>query len=72
MSKEQPLEVKGTVVDALRNGFRIKLEDSGHVVFATLGGKMRKFMIRVVPGDTVKVELTPYDLTKGRIIHRER
>jgi len=72
MSKEEALEVKGTVVEAVRNGFRIKLENSGHLISATLGGKMRKFFIRVVPGDIVRVELTPYDLTKGRITHREK
>lgn len=71
MSKEQALEVKGVVVEAVRNGFRVKL-DSGHVVSATLGGKMRKFFIRVVPGDSVSVELTPYDLTKGRITRRDK
>lgn len=70
--KEEALEVEGTVSQALANTrFRVQL-DGGHMVIAHVAGKMRKNFIRIVPGDRVKVELSPYDLTKGRIIYRER
>lgn len=72
MTKEEPLEVEGTVTQALANTrFRVKL-DSGEEVMAHVAGRMRKYFIRIVPGDRVKVELSPYDLTKGRITYRER
>ncbi len=72
MGKDEPLEVEGTVTEALANTrFRVQLE-SGHTVIAHVAGRMRKNFIRIVPGDKVKVELTPYDLTKGRITYRER
>jgi len=72
MRKEEPLEVTGTVTQALANTrFRVKLDD-GPEVMAHVAGRMRKYFIRIVPGDKVRVELSPYDLTKGRITYRER
>ena len=70
MSKQDLLEFKGKVTDLLPNAmFRVKLEN-GHVVTAHTAGKLRKKRIRVLQGDNVTVEMTPYDLTKGRIIFR--
>ena len=70
--KEEALEVEGTVTQALANTrFKVQLE-TGTEVLAHVAGKMRKNFIRIVPGDRVKVELSPYDLTKGRIVFRER
>ena len=70
MSKQDLLEFKGTVLDLLPNAmFRVKLEN-GHTVTAHTAGKLRKNRIRVLQGDNVTVEMTPYDLTKGRIIFR--
>jgi len=70
--KEEALEVEGTVTQALANTrFRVQL-DTGNEVLAHVAGKMRKHFIRIVPGDKVRVELSPYDLTKGRITYRER
>ena len=70
--KEDAFEVEGTVTQALANTrFRVQLE-TGSEVMAHVAGKMRKNFIRIVPADKVKVELSPYDLTKGRIIFRER
>lgn len=72
MTKEEQIEMKGVVIDTLPNTmFRVELEN-GHIVTAHISGKMRKNYIRILTGDTVKVELTPYDLTKGRITFRER
>ncbi|MHC4877701.1 MAG: translation initiation factor IF-1 [Planctomycetota bacterium] len=72
MAKEEAIEVEGEVVEALANTqFRVKLEN-GHIVLAHVAGKMRKNFIRIVPGDRVKVEVSPYDLTRGRITYRER
>ncbi|MES3040976.1 MAG: translation initiation factor IF-1 [Pseudomonadota bacterium] len=72
MSKEEQIEFDGVVVDTLPNTmFRVKLEN-GHVVIAHISGKMRKHYIRILTGDLVKVEMTPYDLTKGRITYRVR
>jgi translation initiation factor IF-1 len=72
MAKEDQIEMEGTVVETLPNTmFRVKLEN-GHVVTAHISGKMRKHYIRILRGDTVKVELTPYDLSKGRIVYRNR
>ncbi len=72
MSKEDHIEMEGTVVDTLPNTmFRVKLEN-GHVVTAHISGRMRKHYIRILTGDKVKVELTPYDLSKGRITYRGR
>ena len=71
--KEEKIEVTGEVIEALRSGtYRVALEDMGHEVLAYTAGKMRKFRIRIVVGDQVKVELSPYDLTRGRIVFRHR
>ena len=70
--KEEAIEVDGVVTEALANTrFRVQL-DSGHKVIAHVAGRMRKHFIKIVPGDKVRVELSPYDLTKGRITYRER
>jgi len=72
MAKEDQIEMDGEVVDTLPNTmFRVKLEN-GHIVTAHISGKMRKNYIRILTGDQVKVELTPYDLSKGRITYRAR
>lgn len=72
MPKEDQIEMEGTVVDTLPNTmFRVQLEN-GHVVIAHISGKMRKNYIRILKGDKVTVQLTPYDLTKGRISFRSR
>ena len=72
MAKEELLEMRGKVVELLPNAmFRVELEN-GHEVLARVSGKMRKFFIRILPGDKVHVEVSPYDLTKGRIIYRFR
>ncbi|MBK4764968.1 MAG: translation initiation factor IF-1 [Pantoea sp. Brub] len=72
MTKEDNIEMQGTVLDTLPNTmFRVEL-DNGHVIIAHISGKMRKNYIRILTGDKVTVELTPYDLTKGRIIFRSR
>ena len=72
MSKEDQIEMEGKVIDTLPNTmFRVQLEN-GHIVTAHISGKMRKHYIRILTGDTVKVEMTPYDLTKGRISFRMR
>lgn len=71
MPKEETLEMTGTVMELLPNAtFRVKLEANDHVLIAHTAGKMRKNRIRVLAGDRVKVEMTPYDLSKGRIIYR--
>jgi translation initiation factor IF-1 len=73
MPKEKALEVEGVVTEALANTrFRVQLDNGGHIVTAHVAGRMRKNFIRIVPGDKVRVELSPYDLTKGRITYRER
>jgi translation initiation factor IF-1 len=70
MAKDDQIEMEGTVLDTLPNTmFRVKLEN-GHVVTAHISGRMRKNYIRILTGDKVKVEMTPYDLTKGRITYR--
>ena len=70
MSKEDLIEVEGTVAEALPNAmFRVELEN-GHKVLAHISGKIRMHFIRILPGDKVKVELSPYDLTRGRITYR--
>ena len=70
MSKQDLLEFKGQVIELMKNAmFRVKLEN-GHIVTAHTAGKLRKNRIRVLQGDNVTVEVTPYDLTKGRIIFR--
>lgn len=71
MAKEEGIEVIGTVTEPLKNAmFRVELEN-GHTVLAHVSGKMRRHFIRILPGDKVKLELSPYDLTRGRIIYRE-
>ena len=71
MAKEEQIEMEGMVIDTLPNTmFRVELEN-GHVVTAHISGKMRKNYIRILTGDKVTVELTPYDLTKGRITFRK-
>ncbi len=70
MPKEDAIEVEGVVLEALPNAmFKIEVEGS-HVVMAHASGKMRMHFIRILPGDRVKVELSPYDLTRGRIVYR--
>lgn len=70
MSKQANIEVDGTVIEALSNAmFRVELEN-GHIVTAHISGKMRMNYIRILPGDKVKLEMSPYDLTKGRIVSR--
>ena len=72
MSKEEAIEIQGKVAELLRNStFRVTL-DNGHSVLATIAGKMRKFRIRVLAGDRVTLALSPYDLTKGRIVFRHK
>jgi len=70
MAKQSTIEQDGTVTEALPNAmFRVELEN-GHEILAHISGKMRMFYIRILPGDKVKVEMSPYDLTKGRITYR--
>ncbi|HHV61716.1 MAG TPA: translation initiation factor IF-1 [Firmicutes bacterium] len=70
MSKRDAIEVEGTVIEALPNAmFRVELQN-GHRVLAHVSGKMRVNFIRILPGDRVTVELSPYDLTRGRIVYR--
>jgi translation initiation factor IF-1 len=72
VKKDEAIEVEGTVTEALANTrFRVQLE-SGHTIIAHVAGRMRKNFIRIVPGDRVRIELSPYDLSKGRITFRER
>ncbi len=72
MAKEEIIEMSGEVSEKLPNAmFRVKLEN-GHEVLATISGKMRKYYIRILPGDKVTVEISPYDLSRGRISYREK
>ena len=72
MAKQAPIEQEGTIIESLSNAmFRVELEN-GHVVTAHISGKIRKHYIRILRGDSVMVALTPYDLTKGRIIFRDK
>ena len=72
MPKEDAIEVVGTVVETLPNAmFRVELENK-HMVLAHVSGKMRKNFIRILPGDKILVELSPYDLTRGRIVYRDK
>ncbi|MBI9110946.1 translation initiation factor IF-1 [Maridesulfovibrio ferrireducens] len=72
MAKEEAIEVEGLVQEALPNAmFRVELEN-GHIILGHISGKLRKYYIRILPGDRVKVELSPYDLTRGRITFRIR
>jgi len=70
MAKEDKIVLEAEVVDALPNAmFKVRLEN-GHEILAYVSGKMRQFFIRILPGDRVSVELSPYDLSKGRIVYR--
>jgi translation initiation factor IF-1 len=72
MAKEEKIEVEGKVLEAFPNAmFKVEIE-GGHVVLAHISGKMRMHYIKILPGDKVKVELSPYDLTRGRITFREK
>ncbi len=72
MTKEELIEVEGVIKEALPNAmFRVELEN-GHIVLAHISGKIRKHFIRILPGDTVKLELSPYDLSRGRITYRNK
>jgi len=72
MSKEDVIEIEGVVVEKLPNAmFKVELEN-GHQVLAHISGKLRKNFIRILPGDTVTMEMSPYDLTKGRITWRDK
>ena len=72
MAKEEAIEVEGTVIEPLPNAmFRVKL-DNGHIVLAHISGKMRMHYIRILSGDRVTVELSPYDLKRGRITYRSK
>jgi translation initiation factor IF-1 len=72
MKKKDVIEVKGKVIEPLPNAnFRVEL-DNGHKILAHISGKMRMHYIRILPGDRVQVELSPYDLTRGRIVFREK
>lgn len=72
MAKEEAIQVQGTVVETLPNAmFRVELEN-GHKILAHISGKMRMHFIKILPGDTVTVELSPYDLSRGRITYRSK
>ena len=72
MAKEEPIQVQGKVVETLPNAmFRVELEN-GHQILAHISGKMRMHFIKILPGDTVTVELSPYDLSRGRITYRSK
>ena len=72
MAKEEAIEVEGLVKEALPNVmFRVELKN-GHIILAHMSGRMSQNHIKIVPGDRVKIEMSPYDLTKGRIIYREK
>jgi translation initiation factor IF-1 len=72
MAKEEPIQLEGSVNEVLPNAtFRVELTN-GHTVLATLGGNMRRFRIRVLQGDRVTIEVSPYDLTRGRIVFRHK
>lgn len=73
MPREDAIPAEGTVVDRLPNSFfRVRLDETEHLVLAQLAGKIRKFSIRILLGDRVSVEMSPYDLTRGRITYRHR
>jgi translation initiation factor IF-1 len=70
--KEEKIELEGEVVEAFRSGmYRIVL-DNGHETLGYTAGKMRRYRIKILPGDRIKIELSPYDLTRGRIVYRNR
>lgn len=70
--KEGMIEAEGTVVECVRSKFKVKLDGQEHIVLCHPGGKVRKNFIRVVPGDHVAIEMSPYDLTRGRVIWRDK
>jgi len=73
MPKEEKVELEGEVIEALPNAmFRVKLDNMDRVVLGHVAGKMRRFRIRILPGDRVRVELSPYDLDRARIVYRHR
>jgi translation initiation factor IF-1 len=73
MAKEEKLVVEGKILESLPNAmFRVQLTEGGHIILAHICGKMRMHYIKILPGDKVKIELSPYDLTKGRITYREK
>lgn len=70
MAKQEPLQIEGRVTEALgSSNFKVEL-DNGHVVLCSISGKIRKHYIRILPGDRVRLEMTPYDLNRGRIVYR--
>ena len=72
MSKDDVIETEGVIVEALPNAaFKVKLSN-GHVITAYISGKLRMHYIKIIPGDSVKLEMSPYDLTKGRIVWRDK
>ena len=70
--KEEKIEFEGEVVEAFRNGMYRFLLDNGHETLGYTAGKMRRYRIKVLPGDRINIELSPYDLTRGRIVYRHR
>ena len=75
MAKEKPITIDGIIKEALPNSmFRVEIEigDKLHEVLAYVSGKMRKYFIKILPGDTVTLEMSPYDLTRGRIVYRHK
>lgn len=72
MPKEDAIEMEGKVIETLPNARFKVLLDNGHEIMAHISGKMRMFYIKILPGDRVRVELSPYDLTQGRIVYREK
>jgi translation initiation factor IF-1 len=73
MAKEEAIKVQGTVVETLPNAmFKVELVENKHQILAHISGKMRMHFIKILPGDTVTVELSPYDLTRGRITYRAK
>lgn len=73
MAKEEMIRLSGKVDEVLPNAtFKIKLDDSGHVILATIGGKLRQHNIRILLGDKVEVEMSPYDLNRGRVVYRNK
>jgi translation initiation factor IF-1 len=73
VAKEDLLHTEGTVEEVLPNAmFRVKLDDNGHVITAVISGRMRQNRIQILLGDRVRIEMSPYDLSKGRVVYRER
>jgi translation initiation factor IF-1 len=70
--KEDKIEFEGEVVEAFRNGMYKNLLDNGHETLGYTAGKMRRYRIKILPGDRINIELSPYDLTRGRIVYRHR